>query len=102
MGISLENENGSHQSYSISTWITILQAAQEHGWNPVGTEAPCDFEGEWNGSYTVNANQFVTREDAAALAHALDSMSATSTFETVADKLREFAGFCRQGQFWIH
>ena len=57
-------------------WKKALELAQQYGWRPMGTIAPSyhDFNllnAEWHGTYLSNEGQTVLREDALALADAL-------------------------------
>jgi hypothetical protein len=65
---------------NVSQWGAILDLAREHGWKPMGTEAPSvemmnpkdpSLYDNWNGSYFHNEGQWVGSKDAASLSAAL-------------------------------
>jgi len=54
-------------------WVQVLSLARAFGWEPAGTEAPCDIAIDvWDGRYAPSDAQEITQEDALALADALD------------------------------
>lgn len=61
------------KSFRHGSWGYCLGTAEKFGWVPAGTEAPDDHgeEGTWCGTYYSNDRQWVTKQDAAALAKAL-------------------------------
>ena len=95
--------------------------AYKYGWKPMGTKAP-EIYGpcvtlDWEGQYYSNNHQIVTRNDAAAMADALES-----ALDDIPDsdggedwksnlfiafsgdgkqQLRDFIKFCRNGDFVI-
>ena len=90
MGMDLYGKGGDFW-FSIHAWHYALELAHEHGWEPAGTEAPdvmvynpdgtVDEEmtaqyryaaEEWSGDYFSNSRQWVTEEDAANIADALE------------------------------
>jgi hypothetical protein len=83
MGVDLSGAGG-HQRFSHMSWHKVLDLACEYGWQPAGTELPRwhDETGalieqwsldanEWDGGYSSNDGQYVTDEDAAHIADAL-------------------------------
>src|SRR5215208_2801155 len=75
---------GGIERFSNTSWRKILELAYEYGWKPQGTEPGqwCDENGElikqlspdpneWNGGYFSSDHQWVTHEDAANIAGAL-------------------------------
>ena len=71
---------GDYQCFNIWSWSRILSLAYMGGWQPAGTKLdyfPADPDKkpiDWDGTYMSNAGQFVTDEDALALAAGLDSL----------------------------
>ena len=84
---------------------TLLNAAERHGWEPVGTVPGDDWRDaeEWSGGYFTNDGQRVTKEDALALAIAIEKAVAENDPELKEFPLRcmAFAEFCREGGFEI-
>ena len=85
MGMDLRGAGGA-EWFSVTSWRKVLELAHEYGWKPAGTE-PCrwyDAEtgeldeqmspdpDEWDGTYFSNDLQYVTDEDAANIADALE------------------------------
>ena len=70
MGMDLYGPQGYFRTDG-GTWCNWLDAAEEHGWKPAGTEKPDHCDGEWDGGYDSNDYQRVTDEDAKALSKAL-------------------------------
>ncbi len=74
-------------------WRDMLDVACLHGWVPAGTLAPSmneagPWEGPWSGSYCYNEGQWVTDEDALALAEALDrTLPDIPDEDVIADKM---------------
>lgn len=66
---------GLGRSLTSDGWRSVLQTAEQHGWQPMGTLPPWDWNsetsGEWSGTYFGNDFQRVTAEDATAIADAL-------------------------------
>ena len=85
MGMDL-NGAGGIELFSHTSWRKMLELACEYGWKPAGTEPgrwvdPSTGEldeqlspdpDEWDGDYFGNCFQWVTDEDAAHIADALD------------------------------
>ncbi len=70
---------GKHDYWSTNRawWANTLELAFYFGWQPQGTEPPAEWEesrdGPWDGDYMTNDRQYVTIEDANALAVALEA-----------------------------
>jgi hypothetical protein len=65
------------RTFSRQFWAKALELAQSYGWRPQGTRPPShldlyQLEAEWDGRYATNDGQTVKREDALALAAALE------------------------------
>ena len=145
MSVTLSH-HGDHYYIQNLGWVNLLKLAYEYGWEPAGTEllladvvyvnGKVDYEAterfnaprkdyDWDGSYFGSDFQFVTDEDAANIADALEraiddipnqqaytrrdirgdriySMSPKAYFSG-ADKQRveTFIEFCRGGGFMI-
>ena len=86
MGMDLMNAAGETARFKCTAWCTMLKLAYLYGWEPRGTEwdaYPYRKPGEpetawkqeidgWDGNYTSNGCQLVTKEDAAGIADALE------------------------------
>jgi hypothetical protein len=85
MAYHLRNEHNPDLSLAINgqTWDALLDLAEEHGWNPLGTMLPewqvwavglgdSDAEGPCLGSYTPDCIRLVALEDALNLGEALE------------------------------
>ncbi len=72
--VRLDNHAGSDVCLSIECWRAYLKAGRSFGWQPQGTSAPYDYEGDWNGSYSSPESQTVEDEDARELSRALDRL----------------------------
>lgn len=88
MSFRLSNQNDPNVNLRISNqaWFGILELAEAHGWNPMGTILPGwwyevqailagyspDDMDVWEGSYTGRAGRLVMLEDALNLADALE------------------------------
>ncbi len=68
MGIDIM---GRTVSFPWWAWRMAYDAGLASGWEPVGTEPPPNWDGDWNGSYFTNALQVVTEHDARAWAKAV-------------------------------
>jgi len=93
------------------------RALREYGWQPLGTEVGqwCDPEtgelckqlstdpDEWDGTYFCNESQWVTEEDAANIADALERVleDKPNFKDGVRQRIRDFIAFCRVGEFTI-
>ena len=77
MSIDLTSESGAMLNPSGSVWCFYLRLAEAYGWIPAGSLPP---EGmgleQWTGAYDSSDGQRVTREDAAAMADALERVLA--------------------------
>ena len=85
MGMDL-NGAGGYYRFSNTSWCKVLELAYEYGWQPAGTEPGQWIDSstgeldeqmspnpdEWDGSYFGNCFQWVTDEDAAHIADALE------------------------------
>lgn len=86
MGMDLINGAGGIERFSNTSWREMLKVAYEYGWKPAGTE-PGEWidpetgeldkrlspdPDEWDGNYFSNDCQWVTEEDAAHIADALE------------------------------
>lgn len=71
--MDLTSDTGMRLNPAAGSWSFYLRLAEAYGWRPLGTQPP---EGvrprRWKGGYDSNAGQRVTREDAAAMADALE------------------------------
>jgi hypothetical protein len=78
MSFHLINEQGVCFWFSVVSWHKVIELAELGGWRPAGTEKPGYYDelryGKWSGKYTTNNRQWVTAQDAAALADALECM----------------------------
>jgi len=92
-------------------WSFILGVALEHGSEPMGTERPQEFEGEWNGKdYGSNSSQYVKDEDARGLAVALEEAIGSGIMDPdggeIDDELLQMIkiliGFCKFSGFSIY
>ncbi len=78
MGFDLRSESGAEARYSGAAWAMLLNLGRTYGWKPAGTSAPPGMAAaEWASStYDTSDGQTVTRQDAANLAKALESVLA--------------------------
>jgi hypothetical protein len=99
MGIDLLGHGG--ESFNWSAWHFCLDRATEHGWNPEGTVAPADFDGEWTRTYRSNDFQQVTDRDGRALGKALLRAAAALSIKGAPEDdllcLRRLAGYALKG-----
>jgi hypothetical protein len=68
------SEDGEKIDFTLKGWGLLLHMAENFGWQPAGTNAPKrEFPPQkvWDGNYYAKAGQFVTSEDARALAACL-------------------------------
>jgi hypothetical protein len=94
MSMDFTSESGSRLYPSGSAWSFFLRLAEEYGWNPAGSVPPEGVQAsEWDGGYDSNDGQRVTREDAAAMAAALERVltdpAGDARQRTVNQKLNE-------------
>ena len=116
MGMDLKNVEGGTERFGIAAWHSVLELAYEYDWKPTGTEpgAWVDPEtgeldkqlspdpDEWSGTYFSNDYQWVTEEDAAGIADALERALKDTPFGGKdRQKLSQFIAFCRVGAFFI-
>ena len=119
MGMDLGGKGG-YFRFSNATWKEVLMLAYDQGWKPAGTEMPryiflnqddtvhfghtkaCwEAAKDWEGMDCFsNSFQWVTDEDAANIADALER-ALEGDEELNVDYLREFIAFCRAGGFSI-
>src|SRR5215468_10752685 len=75
MSMAFTSESGATSGCTSSAWDFYRWLARSYGWKAAGTRPPTRirywFRG-WDGAYHWNEGQSVTREDAAALADALE------------------------------
>lgn len=108
MGMDLSGEGGYYR-FSNVAWGKVLELARQYGWEPAGTMAPpstvhnadgtVDMEltqgyrkayANWDGNYHINARQWVTDEDAANIADALErALDDIPDFDTD-EKVKEY------------
>jgi hypothetical protein len=121
MGMDLSGKGG-YFRFNQVTWIEVLTLAYDHGWKPAGTEPSRWRDAEtgelcaqmspdpetWESmDYFSNAFQWVTDEDAANIADALERacVAKLEGDEELGSGfigyLREFITFCRAGGFTI-
>ena len=115
MGVDLLGRGSNRFYCNWQTWNWHLRVAFEHGWHPRGTRAGkwVDENGEpaqgysedwdWDGTYFRNAGQWVEREDAIALADALERLVRDEAGLGPNERgvYRDFIEFCRLGEFSI-
>jgi hypothetical protein len=115
--VGMDLSGGGTERFSNRSWCKMLELAYEYGWQPAGTEPGqwCDPEtgelveqmspdpDEWNGGYLSNDNQWVTEEDAANIAEALErALENEPDFSDEGRQwFRDFIAFCRAGAFKI-
>ena len=116
MGMDLSGAGG-YQRFSNASWRDVLELAHLYGWKPAGTEPGqwCDPEtgeldeqlsgdpDEWCGTYFGNDYQWVTAEDAANMADALERARGgmPDLGGEAKRKISGFVAFCRAGAFFI-
>jgi len=115
MGMDLSGAGG-YFRWTASAWGKILDLAEQHGWQSVGTGAPRGtLKEDWSGSYFSNDGQLFYARDAQKLASALgraleeipteklkqDNSNWLFTSEGK-ESLRKFIIFCREGSFRLH
>jgi hypothetical protein len=99
LNYQLRNQNNIERTFKINqaTWYGLLDLAEEHGWNPMGTillEPLYEIENsswsefknldQWDGDYWTHDGRLVLFEDALNLADALESafLNYQPTFQT--------------------
>src|SRR5689334_17978143 len=73
--MSFTNESGATSGCTSSAWDFYQWLARQYGWVGAGTRRPKGIRfwfRRWDGGYHWNEGQWVTREDAAAFADALE------------------------------
>jgi hypothetical protein len=109
--------DGGYFRFNNATWREVLTLAYDYGWKPAGTEPGRWIDAEtgelieqmspnpetWESmDYFSNSFQWVTDEDGANIADALESAcNEKGDEEFNIDLLREFISFCRAGAFYI-
>jgi hypothetical protein len=75
MSFDLHNEKGERFSFRSSGWNYYRNLAGEYGWQPAGTLPPDGLpdSDSWSKTYDSNDGQWVSDEDAEALARALQA-----------------------------
>ena len=114
MDLVLYNQLGDAFEVSATNWNQTLSLARMYGWQPAGTLRPPPPFGlakgypadrAWNGNYDSAHGQCVSREDADALAQALDRIVAFDRGPGLENpgnrRIREFLSSCRRGGFLI-
>jgi hypothetical protein len=75
MSMVFTSETGATSGCTSSAWDFYRWLARQYGWTEPGTRKPKGMRfwfSRWDGGYHWNEGQWVTREDAAALADALE------------------------------
>jgi hypothetical protein len=73
MGFDFTSDSGREFQLRSGAWSFFLYLAEGYGWVKRGTVPPPGLDGEeWQGDYASNDGQYVTAEDASALADAYD------------------------------
>ncbi len=144
MGMDLNSAKGCTERFGQSTWASMLQLAYLYGWEPLGTEPHQWIDPEtgeldersqdpdkWDRNYTSNDFQWVTEEDAARIAQALENALEDILDHDVGEtrveygpkmvftgpgvptglleyfsgagkqRVRDFVAFCRDGAFFL-
>ena len=114
MGMDFCSDSGRCFSISAIGWGNFFDIALENGWAPRGTEKgpPPLFPAglEWEGGYFTNDFQYVTPQDAAAMADAIQLHIDNNPEKKLVDDpfdngrpspLIEFVDFLRGGGFTI-
>ena len=75
MSFELHNESGERFRFSRAGWEYYLNLASDYGWQAVGTLPPDGMtdSDSWEKNYASNDGQWVSNEDAEALARALQA-----------------------------
>lgn len=112
MGMDLSGPGG-YFRWTALGWHNILDLAEQHGWQPMGTGPRRGTPKQnWRGSYFSNDGQLLRARDAQLLADALErALSSMPTHkmkkdgsnylftEEGKDSIKEFIVFCRTGSF---
>jgi hypothetical protein len=89
MSFDFTSDSGATQDIGTGGWTLLLYLAEAYGWGKEGTHPPEGVPpGEWEGDYASNDGQYVSKEDAYALASALERFLADPDRVT---KVREVA-----------
>src|SRR5262245_8037613 len=75
MSMAFTSESGATSGCTSGTWDFYRWLARNYGWTEPGTVKPKGMRfwfRQWDGGYHWNEGQWVTREDAAAFADALE------------------------------
>ena len=81
MGMDLCNKAGDYFRFSSVAWFKVMSLAESYGWKAQGTASPDNWQERcrenchgllWDGDYRSNAGQWVTADDASAIAIALE------------------------------
>jgi len=85
MGVDLIGHGGA--SFNWDCWRKCLDIAIAFGWQPAGTIAPPDYDGNWNGGYCSNDFQEVSDSDASRLGLALHrAVASVRTGQTLTEE----------------
>ena len=67
------SDSGATQEITTGGWTLLLYLAEAYSWTKEGTHPPEGVpSGEWEGDYASNDGQYVSKQDALALASALE------------------------------
>lgn len=74
MGMHLVNKQQEEYGFSVMSWYKLLNLGFMCGWVPAGTLPPTDYDDDedWDGRYHSGEGQWITHEDALALAASLE------------------------------
>jgi|SRR5215217_1584142 hypothetical protein len=114
MGVDISGKGGDVH-FNWQTWRALLTLAYDYGWKPAGTEpgrwvdpetGELDEQmspnpDEWDGSYFTNGFQWVTDEDAAHIADALEQALDDILGGEGKQRVSDFIAYCRAGVFSI-
>jgi hypothetical protein len=95
MGVDFVNDKDNDFRINWTGWNGVYQLALAEGWIPAGTKL--DAPGR-SSEYGANDGQYVTPEDALAMAEALEKAIDPEWLETV----KEFIAFAKEGGFCIY
>ena len=89
----------------IKSWGAVYNLALDHGWQPMGSEAPAGWqptdESGWSGTYVMPRGQIVGMVDARHLAGALVRGLESGAADLDEAAVREVICVCRSGRFSI-